>query len=277
MGSYPASCQCLGDLGGGRGPQGSDPDGCVLPEAYPYGEQGEEAVATDVKWLPPVLAQGLDAEEAAQAADAWALCADDLRRRTKLFVSRAEAGVLCRLVDPRTGSAVPARYSIDRATASFKIEEVHGQSRQRRECRLAEVQNIWVCSDSKLACRALGGTIHQGSADAELACIALIDVPEGLIGLVERSAEAREEFLDCMAVLIALQRLRSAPELACCGLPGRVPPPEAQLRPLGKSLRSVHLSGPICIWLARTGEGLLSLPRSGRAPSKGEPPPLQPD
>jgi len=266
MGLYPAGCQCLGD----HESKSSNGEPIILDlssaaadsfeplrEAYPYGEATPERAG----WLP-ALAPGLDAEVVAQAADAWALCAEDLRRRTRLFVSKARGGVPCRLVDPRTGVANVAKYTLDPADAALCVEEVEAASidaetQLRRRCRLAEVQNIWVCSDSELACRALGDTIHQGSADAELACMALIDVPDGPIGLVERSAEAREEFLDCMAVLIASQRLSNAPELACCGLPGRLPPPEAQLRPIGRSLQSVHLSGPICVWLARAGEGLL--------------------
>jgi len=276
MGLYPAGCQCLGDpesksatgdpvvLDLAAAGDGFEP----LRESYPYGEASPES---SPQWLA-ALAPGLDAEAAAQAADAWALCADDLRRRTRLFVGRAEAGVPCRLVDPKTRCALPARYVLDRAAAALRVEEAEAGGRGEaerltRRCSLAEVQNIWVCSDSELACRALGDDIREGSADAELACIALIDVPEGPIGLVERSAEAREDFLDCMAVLVACQRLQSLPELASCGLPGRLPPPEARLRPIGRSLRSVHLSGPICMWLARAGEGLLAPPGKSRQPA----------
>merc|ERR1719401_1784002 len=59
-----------------------------------------------------------------------------------------------------------------------------------------------------------------------------------------------------MASLIAARRLRSEPEHVS-RLPGAPPPPEARLRPIGTSLRSVHLSGPICKWLAYASEDLL--------------------
>lgn len=263
LGAQPG-CQCLGDC---KAESPHEPvvldfsattaDGFeALRENYPYGEGFPE----NCTWWLPAAAHGLCAEEIAQAADAWALCADDLRRRTSLFVNKAQGGVPCRLIEPRTGLAKPARYNLVPSTASFGVELVgpSGGSAARREFRICDVQNIWVCSDSELACRALGANFHQGSADAELACVLLIDVPEGPIAVVERSAEAREDFLDCMAVLIAAQRAKDVPDVALCGLPGRLPPPEARLRPNGRSLQSVHLSGPICLWLARAGEGLLS-------------------
>jgi len=276
MGLYPAGCHCFAEdpAADSAGTNGSKPVAAhdqpavatehfgPLLEAYPYEGHGDiDGIqdAFDSSWLPPVAVEALDAQCAAKAADAWAHCADDLRRRVKSFVTRAEAGVPCRLVDARTHLARPALYTIDPSTAVLSVDEMNGADRnQRRRCHLADVQNIWVCSDSQLACRALGNAVQSGSADAELACMALIDVPEGPIGVVERSAESREEFLDCMAVLIATQRLRRAPEVACCDVPGRLPPPEARLRPTGCSLRSMYLSGPICPWLARVGEGLIS-------------------
>mmetsp|Transcript_41391 Transcript_41391/g.81792 ORF Transcript_41391/g.81792 Transcript_41391/m.81792 type:complete len:312 (+) Transcript_41391:169-1104(+) len=274
MGLYPAGCYCFGEdpseysaAAPGLEPAVIDLSAAAtehfgpILEAYPHeGNDDDDEVsgAMDSSWLPPIAVEALDAECVAKVADAWAHCADDLRRRAKHFVTRAEAGVPCRLVDARTHSATPARYTLDPSTAVFCVDELNGADSLRRRCHLADVQNIWVCSDNQLACRALGNAVQSGSADAELACMALIDVPEGPIGIVERSAEAREEFLDCMAVLVATQRLRRAPEVACCGVPGRLPPPEARLRPAGRSLRSMYLSGPICPWLARVGEGLIS-------------------
>jgi len=271
IGLCPGECHCFGADLKSRTARSEpaiydcSPDGF---EDLPRGQLSRDVAAT---WLPAV-APGLGAAEVAHAAEAWASCATDLRRRTGNFVKKAEKGVPCRLIDPRTGWARPAKYVLDPYSAKLRVEEVGPNSndagrRLRRECCLGEVQNIWVCSDSELACRALGAEFHQGSADAELACAVLIDVPEGPIGLVERSAEAREEFLDCMAVLIALQRVRTKPELISCGLPGRPPPPEARLRPIGRSLRSSHLSGPMCTWLAKAGDGLLPPPRS-RAPER---------
>jgi hypothetical protein len=100
------------------------------------------------------------------------------------------------------------------------------------------------------------GTLRHG-CDADMACVMLIDGLNGPIGLVERSAEAREEFLDCMAVLIAAQRLKKEPEVACCRRVAGPPPPEARLRPFGKSLQSAHVSGPICTWLAQAADDLM--------------------
>jgi hypothetical protein len=114
---------------------------------------------------------------------------------------------------------------------------------------------VWICADGELARRAHGALQHP--CDADLACVMLIDAPSGPIGLVERTSEAREEFLDCMAVLISAQRLQNEPEIACCRRADGPPPPEARLRPLGKSLRSEHISGPICVWLAQAAEDLM--------------------
>lgn len=289
MGLYPAGCHCFGEEPAENGTLTNGTESVAvhdlsasatenygpLLEAYPHeGSDDMDGLsdAMDASWLPPIAVEALDAECAAKAADAWAHCADDLRRRAKNFVTRAQAGVPCRLVDARTHLARPARYTLDPSTAVLSVDELNGTRNIRRRCHLADVQNIWVCSDSQLACRALGNAVQSGSADAELACMALIDVPEGPIGVVERSAESREEFLDCMAVLVATQRLRRSPEVACCGVPGRLPPPEARLRPAGRSLRSMYLSGPICPWLARVGEGLISpdAPLPPLAPLEGD-------
>jgi len=92
--------------------------------------------------------------------------------------------------------------------------------------------------------------LHQSLTAIDAARVMLIDTPTRTLSLIVRSVEAREEFLDCMAVLIAVQRMHGEPDLVACNLSGGPPLPEAQLRPHGHSLQSMHLAGPICSWLA---------------------------
>jgi len=249
-------------------------DVCPPKQAGPDGDPGLNSADAVPEWLSE-LAPSLAGEEAERAADAWVRCGEELRRRTRQFVRRAVCGIPCRYIDQRTGRAMPASYALDENITMLMVESMLGglsdsealvdgtgmaptESGRRtvRECQIADMRNIWVCSDSELARRAHGALRH-GTEDADLACLMLIDAPSGPIALVERSSEAREEFLDCMAVLIAAQRLRSEPEVACCKRAEGPPPPEARLRPYGKSLQSMHISGPICVWLAQAGEHVL--------------------
>lgn len=251
-------------------------DVCPPKQPRPDGDQpGLNSADAVPEWLSE-LAPSLAGEEAERAADAWVRCGEELRRRTRQFVRRAICGIPCRLIDQKTGRAVPASYALDENIVTLMVESITNSAadpeatanndggqmppdtarRTVRECQIADMRNIWVCSDSELARRAHGALRH-GTEDADLACVMLIDAPSGPIALVERSSEAREEFLDCMAVLIAAQRLRSEPEVACCKRAEGPPPPEARLRPYGKSLQSIHISGPICVWLAQAGDDVL--------------------
>lgn len=210
------------------------------------------------EWSPEV--------EAERAAEAWAQCSDDLQRRTNQFVRRALSGIPCWFIDQQRGRTVPASYVIDDSLETFMIETAvqctsdlasEGTARHiAYKCHISDIRNVWVCADSELARRTHGTLKH--ACDADYACTMLLDTLHGPAGLVERSSEAREEFLDCMAVLIAAQRLRKEPEIACCRSASGPPPPEARLRPIGKSLESTHVSGPICIWLAKAAEGVVS-------------------
>lgn len=244
--------------------------------------EGELTTARAVpQWLS-ALAPALVGEEAERAAEAWLQCKEDWRRRSRQFVRRVKVpGVSCRVIDQRTGRAVLARYSLDDTLSVLTVEANSSSSsgsgqvrhpdstcqkpRERGsrpftvETRLSEIRNIWVCSDSELARRACGSSRHVGG-EADLACLMLVDAPAGPVSVVERSAEAREEFLDCISVLISAQRLRSEPEAACRLPRDGPPPPEARLRPSGRSLQSSHLSGPICAWLAQVGEEILPAP-----------------
>lgn len=248
------------------------------------GQGGDPGLGTGdslPEWLAD-LAPALIGEEAERAADAWVRCGDELRRRTRQFVRRAMCGMPCHLLDTRSGQLVSASYFIDDLAEAFVVEanesstvptETDGASRildtyceqdsgeqMVRECQLADIRNIWLCADNELARRAYG-QLHSelaGKVDPEL--VMLIDAPDGPLGLVEQGTEAREEFLDSMAVLIAAQRVRREPDVACCRRIEGTPPPEARLRPHGKSLQSQHLSGPICAWLAQAADDLLPHP-----------------
>mmetsp|Transcript_121049 Transcript_121049/g.258466 ORF Transcript_121049/g.258466 Transcript_121049/m.258466 type:complete len:402 (+) Transcript_121049:104-1309(+) len=264
-GQLSGECHCC-TRWGGPPPPGSGEDFCSShrpgPSWAPPREEGLPSSEVAPAWLA-ALTPGLAGEEAKEAANAWAQCAEDLRRRTRQFLRTAICGVPCRLIDAVAGRAAPARYTIDEAVTQLSVEEESGEDRSARGrvtrcCSLARVQNIWVCKDSELA-RRTHATLHPADGLApgiDPACFLLLDSPAGPIGLFESSVEAREDFLDCMASLIAACRLRSEPESAS-RLPGAPPPPEARLRPIGTSLRSVHLSGPICKWLAHTSEDLL--------------------
>lgn len=262
--SAAAGCGCCASRCGGQPHQvvsiADDAPPCAAKDAWQQGglDNWEDTSVPD--WLA-TLAPGLAAEEAALVAAEWARHAEDLRLQTRSFVSRALGGVPCRIVDQISGRCDPAKYFLNAEAASLTAQELAppppGSHREPRACPLAQVRNIWVCSDSALARRFHGGV--RSDPEADLSCLVLLDVPSGPVGLVVRGCEAREDFLDCMAVLIATQRLGEEPGLARCDLPGGVPPPEARLRPPGRSLQSAHLSGPICAWLAKIGEGLLTL------------------
>lgn len=205
-----------------------------------------------------VVPAGSDSEENLADADGWSEEREDLRRRVKGFAKRAMAvpgtsmqGVPCRFVDRASQLTQPAKYSLDPQLRRLAVE-TSSDGETVVECELAEIQNVWIRADSGLAQRA-----HKELRDVlpnnDLACLLLIDAPTGMIGLVERSAQAREEFLDCMAVLIAAQRVRAGTS-GCQRRAAGPPHPEALLRPPGKSLRSQHLNGPICQWLASVVE-----------------------
>jgi len=215
-------------------------------------------------WLS-ALAPALAVDEVAEAAEAWSKCGEDLKRRAQLFLRQSFGGVQCRLADKDMKVVYPAHYSLDvgcsnlsmQAPTHMEVEAVtHLSPVLRQTVALADIRNIWVCLDSELARRARV-SLSAVARNVEASCLMLIDAPIGPICLLERNFEARETFLDAMMVLIATQRLRREPDLACCKLSKGVPPPEAKLRPSGGSLQSAHISGPICGWLARLCEDVL--------------------
>mmetsp|Transcript_12191 Transcript_12191/g.27560 ORF Transcript_12191/g.27560 Transcript_12191/m.27560 type:complete len:303 (+) Transcript_12191:148-1056(+) len=242
------------------------------------GGYGHATASNVPDWLG-TLAPSLAGEEAVQAAEAWVRCREELRRRSRAFLVRAASGAPCRLVDQRRGVCHMAKYTISADLDVLFVEEEPSEATGdelilSEECCLAEVRNIWVCTDSELARRSRG-VVHKFLADGDpeerdqenyktvfpeyADCVLLIDAPSGPLCIVEKTPEAQEEFLDTMSVLISMQRARTQAEgqLLAHGGP---PPPEVQLRPLGRSLQSAHLTGPIGVWLAEVGNGLATLP-----------------
>ncbi|CAK0817575.1 unnamed protein product, partial [Prorocentrum cordatum] len=191
MGLQPSASGCCSG-GGPRGFVWDEPGQLSLPEAGGAAEVprcSAESGADEAAWLPAGIAPRLSGAEAARAAREWASRAEGLRRRTLLFLRRTSGGSPCRLVDQQTGLAAPARYRVEDGGAVLVVEELgSAPSREKAfRCKLADVRNIWVCSDSELARRA-HGALRRGAADAHLACVLLIDAPAGPLALVERSS-----------------------------------------------------------------------------------------
>ncbi|CAK0843159.1 unnamed protein product [Prorocentrum cordatum] len=189
---------------------------------------------------------------AAMVSHVWA--------RARLFACRARSGSPCRVVHQGTGRGVPASYTVDDSMETLIIEELVtpadvSSPRRAHVHRLREVRNVWVCADSELA-RCMHRVLRRGITDPDR--VLLLDVPAGPVGLVVHSPQAREELLDGLAVLVAVQRVEREPELL-----GRCSP--AGLRPPGLSLQAAHLSGPVCAMLARGGAGLVPPPESPKA------------
>jgi len=213
-----------------------------------YLQRAEQQMQAAAEGPPPSVPPHV---AAAMASHLWC--------RARSFVCRAVYGGPCRLINHKAGSAAPARYVLDVDFETLTVDELRtpadaGPQQLRCSCNLAALRNIWVCADSELA-RCAHRALQRGVADADR--VLLIDVPTGPIGLVVHSPQAREEFLDGVAVLIAVRRARTEPQLARHGSLGG-------LRPPGLSLQSAHISGPVCAWLARAGggEGLLPPPDS---------------
>jgi len=268
MGAYPATTCCGAKCGiptivsiGDDHHRMQDPSGA--------GKDGSGSGYSTSYHVPDwlvTLAPTLAGEEALQAADAWIRCREELRRRSRAFLAKAAVGAPCRLVDQRRGTFRMARYTVSADLDMLEVQEDPVDLEDEAVCQacpLSEVRNIWVCSDSELARRARGSVqkslLNSGSADEFSEHLMMIDAFSGTMCIVEQSSEAQEEFLDCMSVLISMQRTRMKVDSRGHGGPGGPPPPEVQLRPIGRSLQSVHLAGPIGLWLAEVGESLASL------------------
>mmetsp|Transcript_69963 Transcript_69963/g.130796 ORF Transcript_69963/g.130796 Transcript_69963/m.130796 type:complete len:302 (+) Transcript_69963:121-1026(+) len=296
MGAYPGpAVTCCGAKCGipqivSIGDDNRMPD--MAGQTAGQGGYGHATASNVPDWLG-TLAPSLAGEEAVQAAEAWVRCREELRRRSRAFLVRAASGAPCRLVDQRRGVCHMARYTISADLDILHVEEeastgVGDELITEEDCCLADVRNIWVCTDSELARRARG-VVHKFLADADpesdqeycktvfpeyAECVLLIDAPSGPLCIVEKTPEAQEEFLDTMAVLISMQRARTQVDGQVLA-PGGPPPPEVQLRPLGRSLQSAHLTGPIGVWLAEVGDGLATLPLASEGEGDDELPPKE--
>eukprot|EP00913_Durusdinium_trenchii_P030251 g28341.t1 len=111
-----------------------------------------------------------------------------------------------------------ATATLDPNLTTLTISDCPDSGGRQRYFWLADIRNLWLCSDSELARRA-----HQALApfavaeEAELACLVLLDGARWPLPLLLRSSEAREDFLDCMSVLIAAHRQRLEKKLGPIG------------------------------------------------------------
>lgn len=232
---------------------------CDTSDVLPHGDIVPEVPCSVAEGLKARNAPGWSSNEEpflanGDAEEAWSACREELRHRTRLFLERARRGVRCRFLLPNSGKLVPAVYSIDPPVERFAVRSASRWQHEEWCCSLGDVRNIWVPADSELLRR-----VHSQVRVPELQAsgLLLIDAPSGPITILEEDPRTQEDFLDCMAVLIAARRLRSEPVVAAGQWARGPPPPEPRLRPLGKSLQSMHLSGPICEWLAQTGDSFL--------------------
>ncbi|OLQ04727.1 hypothetical protein AK812_SmicGene12165 [Symbiodinium microadriaticum] len=154
------------------------------------------------------IAPTAEGEEALLLASAWSQYHEELSQRVRRFVDSALRGVACRVAE---------------------VAGLENGVLRKRHFWLADLRNLLVCADSELARRT-----HKTLSPYE---------PRLHLYL-----EAREEFLDCLGVLIAAHRQRQ--ETMAEQLPVWLPQPEAAgLRPPNFSLRSGHLSGALAAWL----------------------------
>ncbi|CAJ1331761.1 unnamed protein product [Effrenium voratum] len=250
--SRPSVCQCCTATGIGD-------ELSLMPPRKRQDTVSRKSMPQMPEWMKQ-MAPGVDGEEALQVVSAWEQFKEDLTRRTKAFVESAASGLPCRVAEPGHCAAAVAALDFECTTLTVtRVEE--GDQRAPRVFRLADLRNLWLCSDSELARRAHCALSPFALAEeAELACLVLLDGSAKPLALVLRSSEAREDFLDCMAVLIAAQRREDAEP------PAWLPKPDpAGLRPYGCSLRSCHLTGPLGAWLASCAPAA----RCSESPGKG--------
>lgn len=239
--SRPSLCQCCTANSGATGDEVSlQRTRCQEPWSR----------TPDVPEWMKALSPAFDSSQAILMLSAWEQFHEDLKRRTKHFVETMVAGLPCRVVNG-PGKCTTAKATLDLLFTTLTISDCESALQQR--CFwLADTRNLWLCSDSELARRA-----HQALApfavaeEAELACLVLLDGASQPLPLLLRSSEAREDFLDCMSVLIAAHRQRLEKDKAGFPQPSWLPKPDlAGLRQYGCSLRSCHLAGPLGAWLA---------------------------
>jgi len=211
------------------------------------------------------LTPAFDSSEALLLLSAWEQFREDLKRRTQNFVDTVLVGLPCRVVNG-PGKCIQAKATLDLHLTTLTVSDC--ELNQQRCFWLADIRNLWLCSDSELARRA-----HQALApfavaeEAELACLVLLDGASQPLPLLLRSSEAREDFLDCMSVLIAAHRQRLEKDKPPPPQPAWLPKPDlAGLRQYGCSLRSSHLAGALSIWLATCAPGNQGAAQSHVAP-----------
>eukprot|EP00439_Symbiodinium_sp_Y106_P029699 s2764_g3.t1 len=212
----------------------------------------------DVKIFPELpewlhqIAPMAEGEEALLLASAWSQYHEELTQRVRRFVDSALRGVACRVAEVAgPGSkCAGATFFLDPGLTTLTLQDrLENGVLRKRHFWLADLRNLLVCADSELA-RRTHRTLSPYAVPEEalLACLVLLDGAAAPAAVVLPSAEAREEFLDCLGVLIAAHRQRQEPVAE--QLPVWLPQPEAAgLRPPNFSLRSGHLSGALAAWL----------------------------
>jgi len=256
--SRPSLCQCCNASSGTGGDEVS-----LLPRKRCQ-EPWSRAPPEIPDWMK-ALTPAFDSSEALLLLSAWEQFREDLKRRTQNFVDTVLVGLPCRVVNG-PGKCIQAKATLDLHLTTLTVSDC--ELNQQRCFWLADIRNLWLCSDSELARRA-----HQALApfavaeEAELACLVLLDGASQPLPLLLRSSEAREDFLDCMSVLIAAHRQRLEKDKPPPPQPAWLPKPDlAGLRQYGCSLRSSHLAGALSIWLATCAPGNQGAAQSHVAP-----------
>jgi len=212
---------------------------------------------------------------------------DAYRERLRTWMRRTECGVRCQIYTQSASGFRLATYMYHVATGTIRIIPIASSPDEALTIRVSGICNIWVDSD---AARDGSGIIKPMEAfpqvsDTGTAPVQLfgnspegfmhLDTCDGHVGLIERDAAAREEFLDSVAVLIATTRkkARIRGEKPPSGPHGSSPRPELlsawqaegeaarpsarsfeALRPKGASLTAAFLVGAAGDLLAQVGE-----------------------
>jgi len=187
------------------------------------------------------------------------------RQNLHVFLDRAECGVRCRAVFAQSARPRLATYMCHLPTGTLRIVPIASTVDQMRSFRIAGICNVSLSGEESAVSGTASGYMKFDTSDGDFSLL-----------LEEVGAEeAQENFLDCIAVLIATLRARAK----CCGEP---PPCDvaigcpraellqawepadskaseglASLRPRGRSLLAEHLTGHAGALLSAIGEAVV--------------------
>lgn len=215
---------------------------------------------------------------------------DAYRDRLRNFIRRTECGVRCRVCTPTAVGSRLATYMYHVHTGTIRIIPIASGPDEVISIRLTGICNIWVDSDEAgdrcgivKPMEVWPQASDTGTAPPQLFGTSLdgfmhLDTCDGHVALIERDADAREEFLDCVAALIATARHRArmrgerppsgrhggSPRqelLSAWRPPGERSAPPARsfeaLRPKGASLTAEFLTGAAGDLLTQVGEAIV--------------------